>query len=319
MKNGLVLGAGGMVGLAYHAGVLRALEREGGFVPGDADVIVGTSAGSVIGAYLRTGWTTDDFWHVALGTHPDRAAFGEGRAGRAGPEVFGRGWRTPLGLYRRLVGSAYVLGRSVVRVPLPVPDLLARAFPGGVFRMAEGERRFEEELPAEWPDKALWLCAVDIESGRRVVLGRAGAPKASLRQAVMASTAIPGVYKPVRLGAHVLVDGGAHSTTNLDLAVSAGCDLIVCVAPMAFDTSNAPGPFAQLVRHIPAQMLSGEVASARRAGSTVLLVRPDAAELRIHGINLMRPDGLDRIARAAYEATCRTLATDRFRKALGAA
>jgi len=70
MKVALVLGAGGMVGLAYHAGALRALEQEGGFDPTGADLIIGTSAGSVIGAYLRSGWTTTDFWELALGMHP---------------------------------------------------------------------------------------------------------------------------------------------------------------------------------------------------------------------------------------------------------
>src|SRR3954452_22290698 len=70
-RVGLVLGGGGMVGLAYHAGVLRALEELGGFRPADADLIVGTSAGSVAGAYLRSGWSTEDFWQLALGTHPE--------------------------------------------------------------------------------------------------------------------------------------------------------------------------------------------------------------------------------------------------------
>src|SRR5207248_10947416 len=67
---GLVLGAGGTVGMAYHAGSLRALERVGGIDPDGVDLIVGTSAGSVIGAYLRSGWTTGDLWQLALGIHP---------------------------------------------------------------------------------------------------------------------------------------------------------------------------------------------------------------------------------------------------------
>src|SRR4051794_41834508 len=65
-----------MVGLAYHAGVLRALEEIGGFRPADADLIVGTSAGSVVGAYLRSGWSTEDFWQLAMGTHPSLEPLG---------------------------------------------------------------------------------------------------------------------------------------------------------------------------------------------------------------------------------------------------
>lgn len=314
-----------MVGLAYHAGVLRALEAEAGFVPADADLIVGTSAGSVIGAYLRTGWTTEDFWHLALGTHPTRRGIGvSGVTGEAvAADVFVPSWRTPFDLYRRAVGSAYVLGRSFlpVRLPfplsVPLPAVLARLFPGGLFDMAEGRRRFDEELPVEWPEQPLWLTTVDIQTGRRIVLGRPGAPTASLRQAVMASAAIPGFYRPVRIGKRVLVDGGAHSSSNLDLAVKDGCELIVGVVPMAFDTAALPARLMQLVRRWPARSLAAEVAMARRRGVEVLLLRPTAAEVRTHGFNMMRPDGLDRVARDAYEATARTLATDRFKAVLG--
>jgi NTE family protein len=304
VKVGLVLGAGGTVGMAYHAGVLRALEVEGGFVPNRADLIVGTSAGSVIGAYLRTGWTTENFWAMA-------SDLSDGRP--EAPEIFAPRFRSPVDLVRRGVGSAFVLGRSVLPWPLQVPEVLRRAFPGGMYAMNEGRRRFAEELPEAWPTEALWLCTVDIGRGRRVVLGRKGAPKISLPRGVLASCAIPGVYEPVKVGRMTLVDGGARSTTNLDLAAKAECDLIIGVAPMAFDTGVPPGPLGQLVRRLPARQLSSEVAAARRRGAEVLLFRPSGAELAVHGINLMRPTGLHAVAQAAYDATAVTLATDRFR------
>ena len=72
----LVLGAGGTVGMAYHAGSLRALQLVGGVDPSGCDLIVGTSAGSVIGAYLRSGWTSEDLWQLALGTHPTSPGYG---------------------------------------------------------------------------------------------------------------------------------------------------------------------------------------------------------------------------------------------------
>ena len=312
-KVGLVLGAGGIVGMSYHAGVLRALEVEGGVPVAAADLIVGTSAGSVVGAYLRTGWTTEDFWLLALGTHPRL----EPIAARRGSEgVMVPNFTSALDFMRRGLGSAYVMSRSVMRVPLRVPGPLRAAFPGGMFNMEEGRRRFAEELPSEWPAQPLWLCAVDIVSGRRIVLGRKGSPPAPLSTAVLASCAIPGVYQPVKVGSMTLVDGGAHSTTNLDLAAKADCDLIIGVAPMAFDTVRAPDPMRQLVRRIPARMLSGEVAQARRRGATVLLLRPSASELRVHGVNMMRSTGLDRVAHAAYESTAAALQTPRFKEAL---
>jgi NTE family protein len=316
---GLVLGAGGTVGLAYHCGALYALEQVAGVKAADADLIVGTSAGSVVGAYLRAGWTTDDMWQFALGTHPTLAGIADDELDERRRAIFVRAWANPRELARRGVGSAYVLARSVVRAPLmPVPAALRRRFPGGLFAMAEGERRFADELPESWPERPLWLCAVDISSGRRVVLGRPGAPPASLRRAVMASCAIPGVYKPVRVGAMTLVDGGAHSTTNLDLASRAGCRLVIAVAPMAFDTAAPPDRLRQITRRVPARALANETRAVRRRGADVLLVRPTGAEVALHGANLMRRDAGEAIARSAYEVTARIIATERFRTVLEA-
>ncbi|MDQ1397628.1 MAG: hypothetical protein QOG64_2887 [Acidimicrobiaceae bacterium] len=311
-----MLGAGGMVGLAYHAGVLRALETVGGYRPADADLIVGTSAGSVVGAYLRSGWSTEDFWQLAMGTHPRLEALGgEGGPGRG--DILVPRFTNPVDLFRRTVGSSYVMTRSMLRLPAPrIPSCLQSAFPAGLFAMDEGRRRFEAELPEEWPSRPLWLCAVDIASGRRVVLGRRGSPPATLHEGVMSSCAIPGVYSPMRVGRLTLVDGGAHSSTNLDLAARFGCRLIIGVAPMAFDTAAPPDPVRQLIRRIPARALAGEVSLARRRGSSVLLLRPSAAELRRHGVDLMRPTGLDAVAQAAFDHASDTLVTPRFREAL---
>ena len=317
-RLGIVFGAGGTVGMAYHAGVTRALEQAG-IRAGDADLLVGTSAGSVIAAYLRSGWTGEDFWAFALGTHPTLAELSDNEVASRRRQIFTPRWRSPMELGRIAVGSAYVLGQAVVRRPaLPIPGWLRRRFPGGLFAMTEGERRLPEELAPEWPDKALYLCTVDINTGRRIVLGREGAPEVSVAQAVLASCAIPGFYQPVKVGKYTLVDGGVHSSTNLDLAAKFACDLIIGVAPMAYEPVDAPDPIRQLVRLIPTRALSRETAYARRKGAEVLLIRPTAAELAIHGANLMRPTAGAEIARSSYDAAARLLDTDRFREALAA-
>jgi NTE family protein len=321
VKTGLVLGGGGTVGLAYHAGVLRALEQVAGVVANDVDVVVGTSAGSVAGAYVRSGWTTDDLYSVAMGTHPSVDGLSAEELDDRARSIMRPAFGDPFTLLRRAIGSAYVAGRSFVRIPGPAlraPALLQAAFPGGLFANDEGRRRFADELPVAWPSSTLWLCAYDVDRGRRVVLGRPGrAPLASLQQAVLASCAIPGLYPPVRVGPLTLVDGGVWSTTNLDLAAKAGCELIIGVAPMAFDTSGPlPNPFTQLMRRMPARMVVGETNDARERGCDVLLIRPSAAELRLHGGNLMRRSGWDVVARAAYDNAARTLASDRFRSVL---
>jgi NTE family protein len=305
-----------LVGLAYHAGVLRALEQVGGMAPAEADLVVGTSAGSVVGAYLRSGMTTEEFWQLANGTHP--SLVDQGRSGlQTRAEVWAPMFRNPIELGRRILGSTYVVARSVVRVPSPrIPASLQHLFPAGLFSMEEGRRRLREELPAEWPARPLWLCAVDVATGRRVVLGRHGPPPVPLPDAVLASCAIPGVYRPVQVGRRTLIDGGVYSSSNLDLAVRAGCRLVIGLVPMAFDPSTAPCQVVQLIRRVPARSLAGEVDYARRKGVTVLLFRPDRDELRVHGIDMMRPVGLERVAQSAYDAAARTLATERFRTAL---
>ncbi|MEA3077237.1 MAG: hypothetical protein QOF60_2145 [Actinomycetota bacterium] len=321
MHLGLVLGAGGTVGLAYHAGVLRALERVGGIVPDDADLIVGTSAGAVAGAYVRSGWSTEQFWEVAMGTDPSVEGLSVEELDSRARGILAPAFSDPLTLARRLVGSAYVAGRSLLPIPVPwfrLPAALGRVFPGGVFEMTEGRRRFASELPSSWPDKPLWLCAVDIDSGRRVVLGRPGrAPLVTLPEAVAAACAIPGIYPPVRVGRMTLVDGGVHSTSNLDVAANAGCSLIIGSVPLAWDTGGSlPSPLSQLVRRVPARMVVDEMEAARRRGAEVFLIRPSVGELRIHGLNMMRRSGWDVVAKAAYESACRQLSTDRFQRLL---
>jgi NTE family protein len=318
-RLGIVFGAGGTVGMAYHAGVTRALEQVAGIRAAEADLLVGTSAGSVIAAYLRSGWTGEDFWAFALGTHPTLAELSDDEVARRRRDIFTPRWRSPVELSRIAVGSAYVLGQAVVRRPaLPIPGWLRRRFPGGLFAMTEGERRLPEELAQQWPDKALWLCTVDINTGRRIVLGREGAPEVPVATAVLASCAIPGFYQPVKVGKYTLVDGGVHSSTNLDLAAKFGCDLIIGIAPMAYEPVDAPDPVRQLVRLIPTRALSRETAYARRKGAEVLLIRPTAAELAVHGANLMRPTAGEEIARSAYDAAARLLDSERFRAVLAA-
>ena len=344
-KTGLVLGAGGLMGLAYHAGVLRALEKETDFSTDDVELMVGTSAGAVIAAYLRTGWGVEDLWNLAMdasrleGTTPPipapRRRLPVGAMARLrnqpGAEnvpapapvggmaewdrhVMAPAFRTPLDLARRGLGAAYVLSRSVLRLPgpaiPPLPSAVAGLFPGGLFTMPEGRRRLTADLPEAWPSgprRDLWLVAYDIQDRRRVVLGRPGTPRISLVDAVMASSAIPGVYSPVELKGMHLVDGGVSSTTHLNLATAAGCDRIICLAPMAFDPAAPPSTLDQMVRRWSTRALEREIAAAREKGVVAEVYRPSRSEIRMQGLNFMRPGGLQKVAEAAFDATLTSL------------
>lgn len=304
MRFGLVLGAGGVVGMSYHAGVLHALAEHGGLDPASAELIVGTSAGSVVATLLRSDWTAADLWRYAHEENPATA--------------FTARRETPGRRARRAMGSAYIATRSMVRAPMPrLPGFVANRFPAGVFENHELRERLAEVLPDEWPDDPLWLVAVDVQNGRRVVLRKRGSTGATLQESVLASCAIPGVFPPVKVGRRLMVDGGAHSSTHLDLAATWGCDLIIGVVPMAFEPAHAPNGVHQLVRRVPTRAVAREARFARARGASVLLVRPDADELRVHGRDMMRPSDPGSIARAAYERTARLLDTPRFRRVLG--
>lgn len=313
----LVLGAGGTVGMGYHTGVLKAL-FDHGFDAARAELLIGTSAGSVIAAYLRSGWTVADLWDLAMGTHSSIADLSPEEQAAQRRAMLAPTWGNPVELVRRTMGSAAVVARAVLPAMPTVPAPLAKQFPGGLFSMEEVRERFESEVGTAWPARETWICAHDLRSGRRIVFGSDSAPRVELPTAVMASCAIPGFFRPIRAAGMSLVDGGVHSTTHLDLAAVAGHRRIIGIAPMGFDPAEAPGSAEQLRRRLPARALSREAKLARRLGAEVTLFRPGSEELRVHGGNLMNPDVADAVARCAYDVTCRQLGTERFRPLIAA-
>lgn len=311
MTSALVLGAGGTVGMAYHAGVLRALEVVGGFRPDDADLVVGTSAGSMVAGAIRSGLSTEDLWLASLGEHEDLVIEAEDES------PWSAVWESPSDIVRRVLGSAYVIQRSLIRFPMPhLPGQLRRLFPGGFFTIADAEETMSKFLPTSWPAKPLWLVTVDVRTGRRVVLGRRNPPRTDLHTAVKASCAIPGFFQPVRVGRRTLVDGGVHSTTSLDLATKIDPDVIVAVAPMAFDPNSPPRGLDRFARHFAQSRLAREVAQARRQGAEVVLLRPSAADFDAMGGNMMRRSENDVVTRVAYDSAARQLEDRRNREVL---
>ena len=293
MKVGLVLGAGGVLGGAWLTGGLHALARETGWDPGSADRIVGTSAGSMIGAFTAAG--IPPWFMVAhsrgevfdgLNGSDGRPAAEADRSGGAryplhrglplpGPgswrlalSSIAQPWRhTPLGL---TVGW---LPRGLISTD-PLKDIARRAVPGGGW--------------VEHP--SFWAVACDYSSGRRVPFGRDDAPQAALPDAVAASCAIPGFYRPVQIGGRRYVDGGVRSASNLDLLAGLGLDLVICLNP----TSTWEPPGAGLVDRIvgttraaSGRRLGSERRRVRQSGTRVVLLQPVAEDLAVMGANLM--------------------------------
>lgn len=301
--------------MGYHAGVLRALDKWGADVAA-ADLIVGTSAGSVIAAYLASGWAQTDFYEYALGRHRDAIAEAE-REKRAPGPLFEPLWHSRNERVRRGIGSLFAVASSRGYLPRNVggliPGPVKRAFPSGLFSTEKTRERLRQDLPTEWPRRNLFICAADLYTGRRVVFGREDAPEAPLSDAVLASTAIPGMFRPVRIGDRHYVDGGIVSATSLDLAVEEGCDHILCIAPLGYRSEGEliarepriwPAMFA---RGLFARTLAREVKDARERGVHVLVFRPWLKELRAQGANTMRRYDRTVVTEAACEGALQAL------------
>jgi NTE family protein len=298
--------------MAYHAGVLRALEEVGGFRPDDADLVVGTSAGSMVGAMIRSGVSTEDLFRASLGEHPDIGLE------RDDASPWQAAWESPFDVARRVIGSLYVLQRSALRVPVPhLPASLRRTFPGGFFTIADAEDTLAKVMPTTWPAKPLWLVTVDVGTGRRVVLGRRNPPRTDLHTAVKASCAIPAFFQPQRVGRRTLVDGGVHSTTNLDLATKVSPELIVAVVPMGYDDVAPPGRVERIARNRAKHALRRETEQATRQGARVLALQPTEHDLHAFGgLNMMRRQGNDHVSRVAYESAAEVLSQPAVRDLL---
>jgi predicted acylesterase/phospholipase RssA len=141
---------------------------------------------------------------------------------------------------------------------------------------------------ASFADGRLRVCAVDLESGRRVVFGRAPAPQATVGEAVAASSAIPGIFRPVRIGHRRYVDGGAWTSTNADASATRFGDRVLILAP----TVAAQGADVQSAVTMESRML-------RTGGATVRVVTPDT-EASVLMKDLLMPDDGGLVLAAGY-------------------
>lgn len=318
-RRALVLGAGGTVGISYHAGVIKGL-AEAGLDLSNIDLIVGTSAGAVVGSIVRYGHDVDEVWELA---RTDKNPFREDEPLFRPEVVFTRGWKTPAGLARRTVGAGYVLQRSLLKVgKFRPPEQLQRFYRGGMSSVTELRDEYLSWTGEEWPEGELRLCAFDIVSGTRIVLGEPGRKNLPLPDAMRASSAVPFLYPPVKLDRRILVDGVVHSSTNVDVAVDFGATAIFVAAPLAYDPQSVPPPHLRASKEVFHNRLKKEMQEAKKAGVELLAIRPDAEEARVHGLNLLRSGEPAQSAELARQRTKDLMKTDRgkaFRKAWDAA
>jgi NTE family protein len=258
MTYALVLGAGGVTGIAWETGLLKGL-RDAGLDLTGAALVVGTSAGSVVGAQVTTGVPLDDLYRRQV-EPPQRP--------RERPPDLGK----LMDFFAARPDAAEPAGTR----PRPTREMMAwigSQARAAFTKVSEAGRLqvIESRLPVhEWPERPLLITAVDTADGGFVTWQRSsGVP---LPLAVASSCAVPWVYPPVTINGRRYMDGGVRSTTNADLA--AGHDLVVIVAPIA--------GFGRAT-------VDEEAGELRRAGARVEVVVPDPAALEAIGPNPLDP------------------------------
>ena len=260
-RRGLVLGGGGVTGIAWMTGLLAGLAEAGTDLT-TADVVVGTSAGSVVGAQILSGATLDDLYAAAL-TEPTGEV-----AARMGVGVL-------LGF---VVNSVWPGDERVGRARLGRAAMKARTVPEAVRREIIRQR-----LPnSSWPDRRLIITTVDAETGEGRNFDRDSG--VSLADAVAASCAVPLVWPPITIDGHRYIDGGVRSITNADLA--GGCERVVVVAPVTVALRRSGRIDRQLAS------LGPQVRS--------IVVSPDANARHAIGRNVLDPARRVASARAGH-------------------
>lgn len=256
-RRALVLGGGGVAGIAWHIGMMSELVARGADL-GAADLVIGTSAGSVAGAVLRFGQVESAYDIQTSSDTPDLPA-----AGPIAPPL-------DMSTFRERVMTMIAGARDAqeARARLGTAALAMTAGAGESILVPTLEAQFPSALG--WPAEPFGVCVVDATTGEFRVLDASSGVE--LPRAVAASCSVPLVFPPVDIEGRPHVDGGMRSATNADLADGYGKVLILACGPE--DPANPLGP-----------QLDEAVTGLRASGSDVLVLSADEVSLRAFGGN----------------------------------
>jgi NTE family protein len=309
MKVGLVLGAGGVLGGAWLVGGLSALARETGWDPGSADHIVGTSAGSMIGALVAGGVPPWFMVAHSRGESFDGLVGPDGRPASDADRSAGASFRVHRGLPAIGPGSLRMAFTALSNPLRHTPfQMVAGWVPAGFVSTDSLKEVVTRAVPGDWVEHpSYWAVACDYESGRRTPFGRLGSPRAHIGDAVAASCAIPGFYRPVRINGRRYVDGGVCSVSNMDLMAGRGLDLVICLNPLTSSsegrrsgggiTGVATGAINGALDFVPSLTRRGsrarlerEERKVRRFGTEVVIIEPTVEDHAAMGRNWMNSE-----------------------------
>ena len=260
MKRALVLGGGGAVGIAWETGIVAGLLEDGIDVR-EADLIIGTSAGSVVGTQLAHGADPEQLMERQHQPREPRA-LGDSAPDMSGVTAVFQAWAS---FDEMTQAHCAEVGRLALQAKtMPEEQWIAgfadNAWPG-------------------WPDKPLLTTAVDCDSGEFRAFDRHSG--VAIERAVAASCAVPGLFPPVTIDGRRYTDGGVRSGTSADLGQRIEPDIVLIIAPMG----ARPGGIGALV----ARQLAREKGELEAAGAQVRLVQLDGAALEAAGPNFLDP------------------------------
>ena len=339
-KTALVLGGGGFTGAVYEIGALRALDLlTVNSTVTDFDIYVGTSAGALVGSMVANGISPDEMMRV-IDEHPESEFDGVGLATVLRPNY--RGYVDTLARLPLKTVSALrtILPRLNEISMVDLGMILAEALPTGLYSTAGVGDYVESTMAADASRtndfkqlaRELYLVATDLDTAERVIFGPGHRDEYPISKAVECSTALPVVYRPVELEGRHLIDGGIQSTTNIDIAVDQGAELVVVVNPLVpyvndftrgiptltgtrarrVSDLGLPAIAHQTFKLIAHSRLHLMVAQWREKypGVDIILIEPDADDELMFGTSAMDFSQRKAIAEHGFETVRATLAAD---------
>lgn len=336
-KTALVLAGGGLTGAVYEIGALRAIDdllvdRS----VTDFDIYVGTSAGALVSSLLSQGTNPHEIMDALAGEHATVPPLSRS-------DLFGLNrkdlLRWGIKIPRTLLGAtSHYLRHASDMTFFDVLWLLLDALPSGMYDNRSLEHYLERVLRIQGKsthfqdlERELYIIATDLDNGHRAVFSKEQHADVSIPRAVAASSAVPVLYRPVRIGGHEYVDGAARGNASLDIAVEHGAKLIVCINPLVpldnSEHSNIPilGPdgsylsekgvafIAQQITRIQAHSaLHYHIKQLRRSRPEVdiILIEPSQHDYKMFFYNAMRYSARLLLARHGFESVTLNIAED---------
>jgi predicted acylesterase/phospholipase RssA len=331
----LVCAGGGVTGAVYEIGCLRALEDLLDRSVLDFDLYVGISGGAFVTSLLAHGLSPREIYDQVVMRSPRPEGVSPASLFRLGlGDLVTRTRRAPRALRDALGVALSGQGRSVYDMLVPLFELLPSGildnsgihdYLSALFRSRGHSDRFEDLA------RELYLVAVDLDNGETLAFGERNHRDVTVSKAVQASTALPGLYRPVRIGGRDYVDGGVRKTAHINLAIRHGADLVICINPIVPYLNNTlGGPFHghlsskgltyvldqafRIVLH--GRMEYGMQRYAREHPEVdILLIEPTRDDIRMFAYNIMRFDVRQVVAEDGYRSVL--AATRRHRAAYG--